>query len=482
MSMSGTAAAFAVNSVADLLIHDHAVPVTPTAGAVTDRPDQRRPDPKDHPLVGGSGALLRITGRLGRRVEAVALVGNVGAYLGSLALLDATRAAHPPDLKDWQSALTVLLISFQALWMHWLRTQPLGTLIASLGLWSGGLLLTGPDPLTVQPGIMLVCFAFAAERTGWWRVWVLSTVVVAGMGAFTAAEALHPVAGSPPWHTPGMVAMSVLTAIAVVAGPALAGAWYAQLRDRSERIAALAREIASRESVRTAEAVAAARRTIAQELHDTSSAHLAAILTLGTATEVGATSGKDTSALVAQMREEAQMLYQGFERMVARMRQDDRTQSAAPHATAPGQHSVVDLPLLIDDHLQSTGIAPTLRHDPDLHEIAQRLGPMRSHIAYRVAQEALSNARKHAAGAAITLVVEDDGSSLLIRIENDLPSDGGASLGNATTLSLGYGIDGMRDRLSTVGGSLRTGPRQAGGWAVQALIPHPPHRTVGTAP
>ena len=458
--------------------------------------------PKDHPKgggrnhpIGGDGAaepaptarpatLLRLTRWVGRDVVPIAFVANVAAYLGALVLLDRTGAVHTAQNEDWRVAAVVLLISFQALWLHWLQRQALGTLVASFVLWFGALLIGGSDPLLLQPGVLLAVFSFAAERSGRWRGATVSGLVLAAAGVLLADEALYPTPGAPGWQAPAMLVACALEAAGVVAVPALLGAWYAQLRDRAERIAALAHEIAGREAHRTADAVAAARRTVAQELHDTSSAHLAAILTLSTAAEASATSGGTADPrLIAQIRDEGERLYQGFERMVSRMRQDDRTLAGTHQpGQAAGQHTVAQIADLAAEHEHAAGVAVILEHDPGLVEIDQRLGPLRSHTAYRVVQEALSNARKHAPGTEVTVTLEDDGSSLLLRVENatspavEAHNPGDVALA-PHSLSLGYGIEGMRDRLAAVGGSLRTGPRHSGGWAVQALLPHPPHRT-----
>lgn len=449
------------------------------------REDHPKGGGRDHPMGGGGTALtLRLTRWVGRDVVAVAFVANIAAYLGTLALLDRTGAQHTAQTEDWRIAAVVLLVSFQALWLHWLQRQALGTLVSSLVLWSGALLIGGPDPLLLQPGVLLAVFSFAAERSGRWRGTTVSALTVATAGVLAACEALYPTPGAPGWRAPAMLTAAALAAVGVVVLPALLGAWYAQLRDRAERIAALAHEIAGREAHRTADAVAAARRTVAQELHDTSSAHLAAILTLSTAAEASAASGGGADPrLVAQIRDEGERLYQGFERMVSRMRQDDRTLAGAHQpGHAPGQHTVAQIADLAAEHEHAAEVPVALRHEPGLAEIDQRLGPLRGHTAYRVVQEALSNARKHAPGTAVTVILEDDGSSLLLRVENETspvagPENRGGAAGAPHSLSLGYGIEGMRDRLAAVGGSLRTGPRHSGGWAVQALLPHPPYRT-----
>lgn len=432
------------------------------------------------PNTTGASLLGRLARWVGAAIMPFALVTNVGAYLLALWLLDETGAAHAVHTEAWRFVTVLLLIGVQALWLVWLRRQALGTLLASVLLWSSAVLVGGHESLAVQPGVLLAAFGYTAERSGRLRGLMVALASLLASFGTLAAHTLHARGGTPDWTTPAVIIASCLVGIATIAGPALAGGWYAQLRDRAEHIAELAHRATSGEAVRTAQAVAAERRTLAQEIHDTSSAHLAALLALGAAAQNSAGTADPTHRrIIRQMSDEGQQLFQGFERMLNSLRQEDRTVTEVHRpGHRPGQHSAADIADLVEEHRRIAGVAVTLLVDPGLEEIDHRLGPMRAHTAYRVVQEALSNARKHAQGADVTVIVEDDGETLLLRIENDetaepvdltgMPRDG--------SLSLGYGLDGMRDRLVAAGGSLRTGPRQRGGWSVNALLPHPPYR------
>jgi signal transduction histidine kinase len=85
--------------------------------------------------------------------------------------------------------------------------------------------------------------------------------------------------------------------------------------------------------------------------------------------------------------------------------------------------------------------------------------------AYRVAQEALTNTLKHATGAGASLTVEYAGDRLNIEITDDGPATGEDSTG------AGYGLAGLRERVSLHGGSLHAGHRLTGGYRVQATLP-----------
>ncbi len=92
--------------------------------------------------------------------------------------------------------------------------------------------------------------------------------------------------------------------------------------------------------------------------------------------------------------------------------------------------------------------------------------------AYRIVQEALTNVRRHAGpGAQATITVDYTGpDQLVVRIQDD----GGASLPLAGPAAEGNGVSGMRERATTLGGTLTAHPLPEGGWRVHAELPLPP--------
>ena len=83
--------------------------------------------------------------------------------------------------------------------------------------------------------------------------------------------------------------------------------------------------------------------------------------------------------------------------------------------------------------------------------------------AYRIVQEALTNARRHAPGATVDVDLRYEPTLLRIRVRDDGP--GPASHPD------GHGLQGMRERAAMVGGTLRTGPADGGGFLVDAEFP-----------
>ncbi|MFI0349217.1 sensor histidine kinase [Actinomadura sp. 9N407] len=87
---------------------------------------------------------------------------------------------------------------------------------------------------------------------------------------------------------------------------------------------------------------------------------------------------------------------------------------------------------------------------------------------YRVVQEALTNVLRHAPKAgSVTVIVEQDAQGVTVEVTDDAPAP------PARHHRGGYGLIGMRERVETLGGSLRTGPRPDAGWSVRAALPVP---------
>jgi signal transduction histidine kinase len=92
--------------------------------------------------------------------------------------------------------------------------------------------------------------------------------------------------------------------------------------------------------------------------------------------------------------------------------------------------------------------------------------PATAQLAFRVVQEALTNALRYAPGSAVRVLVRREGSSLLVRVSNDLPRGPAAGIAGS-----GRGLAGLRERVQDVGGSLVAGRAPSGGWSVEAHLP-----------
>jgi signal transduction histidine kinase len=112
--------------------------------------------------------------------------------------------------------------------------------------------------------------------------------------------------------------------------------------------------------------------------------------------------------------------------------------------------------------MRQAGLAVEMRVEGELG----RLPPGPDLAGYRILQEALTNALKHAPGADVSAAVRCNGEWLEIEVLNASSGTRGPRNGN-----LGHGLLGMRERTSLYGGNLTTGMRRDGGFAVRARIP-----------
>jgi signal transduction histidine kinase len=144
-------------------------------------------------------------------------------------------------------------------------------------------------------------------------------------------------------------------------------------------------------------------------------------------------------------------------RLLGVLRED--TDAAAPELRP--QPNLEQLNELLDEARDASGSAARLI----LSGPPARLDPGVELAAYRIIQEALTNARRHAPGAAVDVELRYGSSLLRLRIR-----DNGPGLLD-TAGAAGHGLTGMRERALAVGGRLATGPTAAGGFLVEAILP-----------
>jgi signal transduction histidine kinase len=140
------------------------------------------------------------------------------------------------------------------------------------------------------------------------------------------------------------------------------------------------------------------------------------------------------------------------------LREDSGTDTAERHPQ-PGLTQLNDLLDAARD-ASGTGTRLILRGPP------VALDPVIELAAYRIAQEALTNARRHAPGAAVDVELHYTYQTLRLRVRDNGPGPPPARPAD------GHGLLGMRERAAAVGGTLRTGPAAGGGFLVEAALPN----------
>jgi signal transduction histidine kinase len=232
--------------------------------------------------------------------------------------------------------------------------------------------------------------------------------------------------------------------------------------------ALLARELALRNErlevereAQAASAVSDERRRIARELHDVV-AHSVSVMVVqsGAARRVLDSEPDQAVAALAEVERSGRQALSELRRLLGLMRDGDENAAVRePQPTLAGLDDLVK-------RAQDAGLPVELRQEGEPYPL-----PMGCDLAaYRVVQEALTNALKHAGdGAEATVLLRwtDD------HLELDI-SDTGQGLTAASVDGdgpVGQGLVGMRERVALCGGDLQAGPRQSGGFRVRARIP-----------
>jgi signal transduction histidine kinase len=150
-------------------------------------------------------------------------------------------------------------------------------------------------------------------------------------------------------------------------------------------------------------------------------------------------------------------------RLLGVLREDTRADTGGDRRPQPGLKQLSEL---LDEARDASGSGirlivrgPMASLDPGV-ELA----------AYRIVQEALTNARRHAAGAAVDVELHYTADALWLRVRDNGPGPPPAS-SSAATPPGGHGLLGMRERAVAVGGKLRTGAASGGGFVVEAMLP-----------
>jgi signal transduction histidine kinase len=196
------------------------------------------------------------------------------------------------------------------------------------------------------------------------------------------------------------------------------------------------------------------RSALARELHDAVGHHLSAITIQAQAGRVLAATDPDRAAGALETIEEAaSRALEEMRAMVAVLR-DGAKPDVEP------QPGVADIERL------AVGDGRGPRVEVELSGRLDGLSPPVGVALYRITQEAVSNALRHARHATrVTVGVVDEGEQVRLTVRDD--GDAGA---NAHTAS-GYGLIGMTERAALLGGTLRAGPGPEGGWTVSAVLP-----------
>jgi signal transduction histidine kinase len=226
------------------------------------------------------------------------------------------------------------------------------------------------------------------------------------------------------------------------------------LAERAER-AERERELLARERV-TEE-----RTRIARELHDVV-AHSVSVMVIqaGAARRQMALDPARASEALSNIEDTGRHAMDELRRILGVLRHDDPRHARAGDGRLEPQPSLDAIETLVH---ADPDLHVTLHVDADLGVIPQSVGLN----AYRIVQESLTNVRRHAGVTGdVDVSVRRAGDQLLVEVIDD-----GRGAGADPRQEDGFGLIGMRERVSTLGGELEVGPRRGGGWRVTATLP-----------
>lgn len=210
-------------------------------------------------------------------------------------------------------------------------------------------------------------------------------------------------------------------------------------------------------------AVASERAQLARDLHDAVAGHLSAIAIQSEALLSMTDHDSETVRTVLRLiRENSVQSLAEMRSMIDVLRADGEDPATAPSRLR-------DIDWLIES-ARAGGLR--VESSVELGSAGEELPTAVDLSAYRIVQEALTNAMKHAAGSRTWLSISHDGARVLIEVTNELAH----AKVNKAAICPGAGLESMRERARLLGGSLAAGPCERG-WRVYAVLPGERTRT-----
>jgi signal transduction histidine kinase len=333
------------------------------------------------------------------------------------------------------------LVACLALW--WRRAHPTAVFVLTMG--------AAVSPLALFAFLVALCTAASRLRGR-----ALIAVVVLTAAGSVAFPVVNPSAGE-------IVKVGFPAFLVTV----IAFGWGLYLRARRELVASL-RERAQRLEADRQHAVEQAReaerRRIAREMHDVLAHRLSLLSVHAGALEFHPDApSAETAQAAAVIRTSAAAALADLRQVITVLREDAAAAAGPPQ---PGFGQLADLL----QESRSAGMTLDARIDlPDAGQLPEAAG----RAVYRVIQEGLTNARKHAPGAPVQVTVTADGQAVTAEVISRRPAVM-AGPGAAAPAGAGAGLIGLAERVALAGGQLEHGPNAIGDFVLRAAIPGKP--------
>jgi signal transduction histidine kinase len=322
-------------------------------------------------------------------------------------------------------------------------------------------------PLLADSALLVALFTVATESD--WLAVVIAALMLE-IGVIMATERWIPV---------GNYFKSLVFLTGMAAAALFAGVVVRTLRQQMGWLVERAHRLEFERDQQSFLAAAAERARIAREMHDVVSHNIQVMVTLADAAAIAQrTDPQRATEAITEVSGAGRQALQDMRRLLGLLRDGaeygevgtDRPRQLDTDALAP-QPGLGEL-VALADRVRSTGLVVRLDNfgEPFALSAAAEL------TVYRIVQEALTNALKHAGSAQsvhislafddpdVTVRIVDDGQPPLATPRGGVPSLGPGAPGG------GHGVLGMKERAAAFDGTLVAGPRDEGGWQVVALL------------
>ncbi|MFI6152063.1 sensor histidine kinase [Kitasatospora sp. NPDC051170] len=324
-------------------------------------------------------------------------------------------------------------------------------------------------PVMLSVTLLVVALYTLAETWEWpstrRRVVGLSALAFAECVLVMLVSMLNPgdtqVEQPPLW---GQVLLSVMVSVGLTVPPVVTGLYVGarrrlieSLQDRAHGLETELDLLAEQARERARRARLEERTRIAREMHDVV-AHRVSLMVVhaGALERIVAKDPEKAAQSAKLMGEVGRQALNELREILGVLRMDDERGQ-------PEQDSLAGLPRLVDQS-RAAGMAVTLTVSGSRQEFTGEA----EQTAYRVVQEGLTNAHKHAGGAQVSVLLAYAPNGVRVSVVNACP---GGEKSAAQLPSGGNGLVGMRERVIALGGTFSSGPEADGGFRVEAVLP-----------
>jgi len=197
------------------------------------------------------------------------------------------------------------------------------------------------------------------------------------------------------------------------------------------------------------------RSRIAQDMHDSLGHRLSLISVHAGALSMDPSLNEKQSEAIGVLRSAALTGMEELRAIIGVLRAEDGPDDD------PATRTVESIDSLVSD-ARKAGVLVSLVRGGQAHPLQSKV----SHAAYRVAQEGLTNAAKHAPGAAVQVTVKYEPDALVVEVRNNPSRDG------SPRRDPGVGLIGLTERVRVAGGMLHVGSLPSGGFRLAAVLPY----------